>query len=69
MVFGGSQEAACWHVCSAWQLPYLACKLIVRGVIYMSIGAGVVPFRAARGWASTELIPALTANRASQPSE
>ena len=41
MVFGGSQEAACLHVCSAWDAPYLAHSLIERGVICAHLGAAL----------------------------
>ena len=32
-VFGSPQEAACWHVCSAWFLTYLAGGLIAHRLI------------------------------------
>ena len=33
-VFGGPQEAACWHVCSAWGIRDLAGNLIAHRLIW-----------------------------------
>ena len=41
-VFGGPQEAAWWHVCSAWILQYLAGNLIAHRLIWMGSGCGNV---------------------------